>query len=243
MTNAVVNGPVYGPIAVPNDVWGVDAAMAGALTDAQLKALAAFDFGTLKILGYAPTGKPRVLWGYFPLPGNSSGWDWSAASLRAAMDAGFLCGGVQHCRSGLWVASEAQGDADGQEAAAYAAKIGYASACHVAQDDEAVRNPGPEAFASVTAWCKAYAAYGQPCEYEGYEPGVTPAQAYANPYVSRYWGAMGPWNVATRSVCCRQGPTILVAGVPYDLDHFFADNLGGVLTLMGRLDIWQTSGT
>jgi hypothetical protein len=243
MANAVVNGPVYGPVAVPNDVWGVDAAMAGALTDAQLRALVEFDLGTLKIPGYAPTGKARVLWGYSSLPGNSSAWDWTAASMRAAMDAGLLCGVVQHCRSGLWTASAAQGADDGTYAADYAAKIDYAAACHHAQDDEAVRNPGPDAFASVQSWCKAYSAYGGPCEYEGYEPGVTPAQAYDNPYVSRYWGAMGPWDVATRSVCCRQGPTIRIAGVPYDLDHFFADKLGGVLVLMGRLDLWQNTGT
>jgi hypothetical protein len=243
MTQA--SGPVYGAVEVPADVWGVDAAMAGVLTDAQLRALADFDLGSLKLPGYtganAPTGKPRVLWGYTPLPGNSSAWDWTAERLRAGCDAGFLCGSVQHCRSGLWLASAAQGDADGKQAAECAAKIGYPSACHHAQDDEAVRNPGPQAYASVTAWCKAYDAYGKACEYEGYEPGVTETQAYANPYVDRYWGAPGPWDVATRSVCCRQGPTVRIGGIAYDVDHFFADKLGSVLTLMGRIDLWTPS--
>ena len=234
-------GPMYVGVDVPADVWGVDTAIAGVLTDAQLRTLAEFDLGSLKIPGYKPHGRPLVLWGYVPLPGNHSAWDWTAERLRAACDAGFYCGAVQHCRKGLWTASAQQGDDDGKSAAESAALISYGTDCHLAQDDEAVRNPGPDAYASVTGWCKAYRDYGEPLTYEGFEPGITPEQQYENPYVSRYWGAMGPWNVAKRGVCCRQGPTVRIGGVAYDLDHFFPDQLGGVLRLMARPDLVQVA--
>lgn len=237
-------GPTYGGIDVPADCWGVDTAIAGILTDAQLRTLAEFDLGTLKVPGYATKGRPIVLWGYVPYyvvgrPVKPGPWDWTAERLRASCDAGFLCGAVQHCRSGLWVASEQQGIDDGNVAAEIASLISYGSDCNLAQDDEAVRNPGPEAYASVTGWCRTLrtAAAAEPATYEGFEPGLTPEQEYENPYVNRYWGAMGPWNVATRSVCCRQGPTVRIGGVAYDLDHFFPDKLGGVMRLMGRTDL------
>lgn len=229
--------PTYGGIDVPVDVWGLDAAVTGILTDAQLQALAAFDLGTLKIPGYLPLGRPVVLWGYAPLPGMHSSWDWTGERLRAACDAGFLCGVVQHCRSGMWTASKDQGTADGICAAAFATSIGYPKDCHLVMDDEAVRNPGPDAFAHVCGWADAARQANPPAIYEGFAPGLTPEQEYEVPAVDRYWGAMGPWDVATRSVCCRQGPTVRVNGVAYDLDHFFADRLGGVLRLMGRLDL------
>lgn len=236
--------PIYGGIDVPADVWGVDTSLAGGLSSAQLDALWNFDLGELKIPGYATHGRPVVLWGYVGFGGQDvrSAWDWTAESIRRACDKGFLCGVVQHCRRGSWLASAANGASDGEAAANFARAIGYPTDCHLAQDDEAVSNPGPDAYANATGWCLAYSQYGKPAIYEGYAPGLTPEQQYQNPYVDRYWGAMGPWDVATRGVCCRQGPTVRnVDGVAFDLDHFFPDKLGGVLRLMGRLDLHQTS--
>lgn len=231
--------PIYGGVDVPSDVWGVDTCVAGVLSDAQLDTLAGFDLATLHLTG--PCGKPRVLWGYGPLSGaKPSAWDWTAERMRAAMDRGFLVGLVQHCRGGLWTASPELGRADGEAIAAFADDIGYASDCHIAGDDEAVRNPGPEAYAHVAGWCEAVDnASRPPCVYEGFDSGLSPADQYRNPWVHRYWGALGPWQVATRGVCCRQGPTVRIGGVSYDLDHFFADKLGGVLRLMGRVDLWS----
>ena len=238
--------PTYGAADVPADVWGLDSVIVGVLTDEQLRALAEFELGSLGLkpstwLPTPPTGRPRVLWGYIALPGQRSAWDWSAERLRAACDAGFYCGAVQHCRRGLWTASPEQGDADGAAAAEECAAIGYVADAHCAQDDEAVANPGPSAVGSVYAWGKRYRQYGRASTYEGYEGGLTQMQEYENPYVDRYWGAMGPWDVATRSVCCRQGPTVRIGGIAYDLDRFFPDKLGGVMRLMARADLVQVA--
>lgn len=220
--------PTYGGIDVTEPCWGIDTAMAGALTDEQLHAMLTTPLGK--------TGQcPKVLCGYVPLSGNApSRWDMTGARLRAACDMGWLVWLVQHCRGGSWVASAEQGDADGQAAAEYAAAQGYPSDCHLAVDDEAVRNPGPDAIAHFVAWCKRWQA---PMLYEGYSPGMTPQQEYDLPDVSAYWGAAGPWNVATRGVRARQGLTVVHCGVGVDPDWLAPDALGGVLRAMGRLDL------
>lgn len=216
----------YRGVDIASDCWGIDTAMAGALTDEQLVALYAAKM---------PNGQtPKFLWGYCPLPGNApSRWDWTGARMRAACDVGFIVLMVQHCRSGAWVASAEQGDADGQHAADYAAAQGYPSDCHLAVDDESLKNPGPDAIAAMTAWAKHP---GNPLLYEGFAPGMTPDEEYELPDVRAYWGAYGPWNVSTRGVCCRQGLPIVLAGLQVDPDHAAPDNLGGVLRGMGRAD-------
>lgn len=232
--------PVYGGVDVP-ECWGVDTVIAGALSDEQLRALAEFDLGSLVMPGvpapHHPTGRPLPLWGYAPLPGEHSPWDWTAERLRAACDAGLLCGIVQHCRRGMWTASAEQGDADGKAAAEFAALVGYPADCYLAQDDEAVANPGIDAVESVYAWARAVCQQCKAATYEGFSPGLTALQEYDNPLVDRYWGAVGPWDVAVRGVCCRQGATVRIGGVAYDLDRFAPDRLGGVLRLMGRIDL------
>jgi hypothetical protein len=235
----------YAGIDVPADAWGLDSAISGALTDAQLQALIAFDFDSLGtipgLIGPKPTGKPVVLWFYSPLYGlNASSWDANIRAMQTWCDLGGLAGMVQHCPSGLWTASAQHGENNGKRAAEIASLLGYPTDANHCQDDEAVANPGPDAVADVYGWAKAYSSYGEPGTYEGYEPGLSQLQEYDNPLVDRYWGALGDWNVATRSVCCRQGPTIRINGVAYDLDHFFPDKLGGVMRLMGRPDLWPS---
>lgn len=238
-----VPGPIYGGVDVPEDVWGLDTMVMGALTDEQLRALAEVDLGAIEVhgvIGPKPQGRPRVLEGYCPFyDAAPSKWDWSEERIRAACDAGFLVGVVQHPRGGLWTASAELGLNDGKTAAEFAARVGYPTDCHLAFDDEAVANPGPDAVAHVYNQAKGYSEYGAPATYEGYEPGLSQLQQYEDPYVTRYWGAYGAWEVAVRSVCCRQGPTLKINGVAYDLDHFFADKKGGVMRLMGRVDLWM----
>ena len=226
----------YGGIDVPT-CWGLDSAEMGALTDAQLDALAAFDLGTLHVPGYAPTGKPLVLWFYAPFAGApASSWDATAAKMQAWCDRGGLAGLVQHCRSST-VADAHNGAADGQRMATFATALGYPPDAYVALDDEAVANPGPNAVARVHAWCEAVAVACERAIYIGYSAGLSPAQEYAEPLADRYWGAEGNWDAAVRDVCCRQGPSVIIHGVTYDLDHFHPDKLGGVLRLMGRTDL------
>lgn len=220
----------YGAVPVPDDCWGLDAAQSGALTDEQLQALAAFDLSAV-----GGIGTPKVLWFYIPFAGaQASAWDANVRVMQAWCDLSGLAGLVQHCRTST-EANAANGQADGACAAAAATALQYPSAAYVALDDEAVANPGPDAIARVHAWCQAVLVAAQRCVYIGYSPGLTPAQEYDEPLADRYWGAQGNWDAAVRDVCCRQGKTVTIHGVQYDLDHFKADKLGGVLTLMGRV--------
>jgi hypothetical protein len=221
----------YGSIALP-ECWGIDTALAGALTDAQIQALASARLPNKQLI--------KFVWGYVPLAGNvASKWDMSADRLRAYCDAGFCVLLVQHCRSGLWTPSGEQGLLDGARAGSYAKDIGYQPDCHLAMDDEAVAVAGAAMFSHATAWCgpQGVRLGAQPVVYEGYEPGLTAEQEYEIPDVDRYWGAYGPWDVARRSVCCRQSLQISVAGIGVDPDHAAPDKLGGVLRAMCRLDL------
>jgi hypothetical protein len=215
----------YGGIDLTGPSWGLDSAVAGVLTDEQLLAMYQTPL---------PNGMtPKFIWGYCPLPGNSSKWDWTGPRMRAACDIGWVVFMVQHCRAGAWTASEAQGKADGQHAAEYGAAHGYPDDCHLAADDESVRNPGPDAIAHFNAWTEQPKT---PCLYEGFAPGMTPNQLYSLPSVSAYWGAYGPWNVSVRGVRCRQGRQIVHCGVGVDPDYAAPDNLGGVLRGMAKID-------
>lgn len=225
----------YGGVDVSQDCWGFDTAVLNVLSDAQLTAL----FTTPLPQGHPGAGQfLEFAWGYAPLPGNASKWDITGPRLRAIADmtngAGVPCkaGIVQHCRGGMWVASADEGAADGQHAGEYASAQGYTDDCHLAPDDEAIKNPGPDAIAHFTAWCSKWKT---PCLYEGFAPGMSAQQEYELPDVFAYWGALGPWNVATRGVRCRQGATIVHCGVSIDPDHATPDAMGGVLRLFGRL--------
>jgi hypothetical protein len=174
------------------------------------------------------------LWGYVPLPGNSSKWDMTGERMRAAADLGWIVLLVQHCRRGSWTASGDLGTVDGKWAATYAAAQGYPSDCHLAADDEAVANPGSAAIEHFTAWC---AQWPTACLYEGFAPGMTPDEEYEIPTVQAYWGAYGPWNVSKRGVRCRQGLEVSHTGILVDPDHAAPDNFGGVLRGFGRQDL------
>src|SRR5580700_10157495 len=161
----------YGSVDLIGVCWGFDTSVLGVLTDEQLVKL----FTTP--LPASITGSQDVVyfefcWGYCPLPGNSSKWDIVGARMRAIADmqngAGkyVKVGMVQHCRSGSNVLTQAQGDADGQHAAEYATAQGYASDSHLGVDDESIRNPGPQAIASLTAWCARWPV--APLTYEGF---------------------------------------------------------------------------
>jgi len=225
----------YGGVDIATDCWGFDTSMLGVLTDEQLEKMFATPFAT-----GAGAGKfPEYCWGYARLPGNAvSAWDITGPRMRAIADmvngAGVpvKVGIVQHCRAGAWTASAAQGAIDGKYAADYAAAQGYTVDCNLAVDDESLKNPGPDAIAHFTAWCQQWAAA---CLYEGFDPGMSAQQEYELPSVQRYWGAVGPWDVAVRGVCCRQALQITHCGVGVDPDHAFPDQLGGVLRLFGKV--------
>ena len=228
---AALPSPTYGSIDLP-DCWGIDTSMAGALSDAQIQALCKARLPNKQLI--------KFVWGYVPLPGNvPSKWDMSASRLRAYCDAGLCVLLVQHCRSGLWIPSAAQGQIDGACAGNYAKEIGYLPDCHLAMDDESVAAAGAAMFSHAAAWCglSGVRLGAQPVIYEGFDPGLTPEQEWEIPDVDRYFGAYGPWEVSTRGVCCRQSLQINVAGIGVDPDHAFPDKLGGVLRAMCRPDL------
>lgn len=222
----------YAGIDVTGECWGIDTAIAGALTDEQLVSMFNTPLGSTK-------ETPKVLCGYVPLPGNApSRWDMTGPRIRAACDIGWIVWLVQHCRGGSWVASAEQGAADGQHAAEYATAQDYPDDCHLTVDDEAVRNPGPDAIAHFKAWC---AQWKTPMLYEGFSPGMTPTQVYDLPDVNAYWGAYGPWNVANRGVRARQGLTLIHCGVGVDPDRIAPDNFGGVLRGVCKIELHQAA--
>lgn len=222
---------LYGAVDVPA-CWGVDLAMAGVLTDSQIKAILETPL---------PNGAlPVVIAGYAPLPGQRpSAWDMTAAQAARICDRGGLVVLVQHCRKGTWVASEATGRADGKCAGQYARDVvGYPADARLFLDDEAVSNPGPAAIAHVSGWHDEAAAFCLPGEYEGFDPGLSPDDQYLRSGFDCFWGAYGPWNVSVRGVACRQGLTIQHAGFAVDPNQYMPDKLGGVVRAMGRLDLW-----
>lgn len=217
----------YGGVDLTAPCWGIDTVIAGALTDAQLEAML-----TTPLRDHSGNVLecPKALMGYVPLSGNkASGWDMNRSRLFAAMDMGWLVWLGQHCRSGSWTASTELGAADGSAAAEYADSIGYDASCHLAADDESVKNGAAPHF---TSWCSKVQT---PMLYTGFAPGMTPDELYALPDVSAYWGAYGPWNVSRRGVRVRQGLTVPHCGVQVDTDRIAPDNFGGVLRAMGKL--------
>jgi hypothetical protein len=228
---SAVTSPTYGSIDLP-DCWGIDAAMAGVFTDAELVALSKARLANGQLI--------KFIWGYVPLPNNpKSSWDMSAERARAICDLGFCLLLVQHCRSGYWIASKTTGTEDGAFAGNYAKSIGYPSDAHLALDDESLKDQGTPVFQHVVGWCGPGGVQigARPVVYEGFDPGLSPTQLYEVPDVNRYWGAYGPWDVSTRSVCCRQSLQTTVAGLAADPDHAFPDKLGGVLRAMCRPDL------
>lgn len=225
--------PTYGAINIPDDCWGVDAAMLGALSYNKAKEILTTPLPNKKMI--------KVVTGYIPLPGNKSSWDMTASSLRMWMDLGAIVTMVQHCYAGTVIATAQQGTDLGKYAAEYVSLIGYAKDAHVSLDDEAIGNSGLPVFQRCENFCRQLLMSALPCIYEGYEPGLTPLQFWEIPDVSRYWGAYGPWDVAVRSVCCRQSLQITHCGVPMDPDHYFKDRLGGVMRGMCRTDLQQAA--
>jgi hypothetical protein len=224
----------YGGCDITGTCWGVDTAMAGALTDAQLERMFATPL-PISVTGGTVPQYIDFLWGYVPLPGNKPGWDMTGPRMRSIVDMQNGAGRyvrvllVQHCRSGSSILTQAQGDADGQHAAEYAASQGYPTDCHLAVDDESIRNPGPVAVASLTAWC---AHWPSPLVYEGFAPGDG-GQGVSN--CDAYWGAVGGWAKDARGTRCKQYLQITHCGVGVDPDQAHPDAQGGVLRAFGRL--------
>jgi len=232
----------YGAVDIVGLRWGFDTAILGALSDAQLLAL----FQTPLPASITGPGDPQFAefaWGYCPFYGaKASAWDLTGPRMRAIADVVNGAGRyakallVQHCRTSTTM-NAVQGDQDGKTAADYATAQGYPATAHLAQDDEAVRNPGPDGIASVTAWAQACLDGGPtgsfaPCTYEGYSPGDGGAGVSI---VSCYWGAVGNWAKAARGVRCKQHLQITHCGIEIDPDFAAPDKLGGVLRGFGRL--------
>lgn len=215
----------YRTVEVPRS-WGFDCATK--LTAASATALAAADYMGQQL---------RFAWRYVPLPGNGAAHDIDAAEAEAICDAGLILLLVQHCRAGLWYASEEHGRLDGATAATYARVAGYPRGACIALDLESVANSGPPVIAHCNAWCAAVVAAGyKPVVYVGFSPGLNDVELYQLHFVDRYWSDFGFRHVAVRSFCCKQHAQMTIAGIQVDPDQAFPDLLGGVLVGMGRVE-------
>ncbi len=206
------------PCAVPSS-WGID-------TSAKLSGTAP------KRLASTPlaSGKEiRFVWRYVFF-GPARPGDIDAGELEAILEAGLILLLVQHCRSGSWHASGAQGAEDGAWAVRNAQAAGYPLGACIALDLESVANPGAAVQSHATQWCAVVKEAGYlPVVYVGFDCGLTPEELYELPGVERYWSDAGPRSVAERGFCCKQYPQTSVAGTPVDPDQAFPDQLGNFL--------------
>jgi hypothetical protein len=220
------------PVAKPLvGVCGVDTATK--LSAASAGRLAAASVPVPVAGGVAPI---RFVTRYVSL-GPASPGDLDAAETAAILGAGLALVVVQHVRYPGWAASGQLGAVDGQHAALNAEEAGYPGnltpdepTLSLVCDLEGVANTGAPVAEYVDAWCLAVAGAGYtPVLYVGYKCGLTPAELYSLPHVSRYWCDAGPRSVAVRGFCAKQHPQVTIAGVLVDPDYAYTDALGGTL--------------
>lgn len=138
-------------------------------------------------------------------------------------------GMVQHClaapegRTG-WMASAAEGTKKGATAHAHADLVEYPTDSHLAYDDEDVEDG--DISAEIEAWSEAIDPRPA-CNYVGYASGLTAEGQWLLSTVHVYWGAPGPWDVATCGFALRQQlKPVTIGGMQFDVNIASADKLG-----------------
>ena len=165
------------PTEIP-DCWGVDTS--GPISPARLAMLLRVDLHDF--YEGCPSGTGVGFFGrYGPLPGVNPGADITRGELALlAPHAPVVL--FQHVRFDHWIASAAQGAADGSHLASYVKGEGYAPvdgypAPSLIKDCEAVGNPGPSCVAATQAFGDAVAGLGfGRSAYRGFDPGLSDAE-------------------------------------------------------------------
>lgn len=166
-----------------------------------------------------------------PFPGDLTGLE-----LRAILDAGLALIVVCHPPEPGWTASGQLGALHGTMAARNAHEAGYEAGAYLFLDLEGLANAGEPVIGYANEWCRCVSEAGYRCGvYVGYASGLSPLELYELPLPDRYWSDAAGRQVAARGVCCRQGPTVTIAGLSVDPDRHFADMMGGRMVGMGAV--------
>jgi hypothetical protein len=164
---------------------------------------------------------------YVPLPQNSPANDISAYELASICDAGLFCSLIQHVRSGHWNPAEHSGKEDAITAVAHALSAGYPLGAHLYLDLESMIGLANDAIGFANDWAATVrdGGYKAAC-YHGFDVTLNPDQLFHALTFDSYWAAPGPWHVSVRGSAIKQGLTLTIANVNFDIDTIARDNLG-----------------
>jgi hypothetical protein len=165
---------------------------------------------------------------YVPLPGVDPSADIDASELKGILDAGLALLLVQHVRYAGWNPAKCSGHGDALRAIEFAEAAGYLQGGHVFLDLEGISGSAADTKTFAEDWASTIvqAGYGAGC-YVGYDVTLNAVQLYNLHNIHSYWGAPGPWQVATRGFALRQKtPKVTIANLEFDPDSLQADNLG-----------------
>jgi hypothetical protein len=164
---------------------------------------------------------------YLPLPGNSPVNDLSSYELISLTDAGFSVGAIQHVRSGHWDPKSFSGKTDAISAVTHALSVGYPLGCHLYLDLESMSGLAADAIAFANDWAETVRDGGYRAGlYSGFDVTLTPDQLFHALTFDSYWTAAGNRHVSVRGAAIKQGLTLTIAGVGFDVDTIAPDALG-----------------
>jgi hypothetical protein len=165
---------------------------------------------------------------YVPLPGNKLDPDIDSKELGSILDAGLALLLVQHVRNPKWNPARHPGEIDAAAAIKVANAAGYLPGAHVFLDLEGISGNAADTKAFAEAWAAAIvqAGYRAGC-YVGYDVPLDAVQLYDLRNIRSYWSDAGTRVVARRGFAMKQQqPSIIIAGVEFDIDTMQPDNLG-----------------
>jgi len=168
---------------------------------------------------------------YVPLPSSPIDSQITAPELEL-LTATLEVGLVQRVRGpGGWRPGAYSGSTDAAWAAKAAKLAGFPEGGHIFQDLEDI---APDVAAiQVVTYCLAWGAAMLDAGYRaglyvGFDVPLTAGDLYALPSHDCYWSAPGPRSVARRGFAIKQGASVTIGGVNYDLDVVSPDLLGGL---------------
>ena len=164
---------------------------------------------------------------YLPLPGNSAANDLGAFELETLTGAGLTVSAVQHVRSGHWNPVEHSGETDANAAVSHALSVGFPKGCHLYLDLESMSGTAEDAIGFANDWAATVkaAGYRAGC-YHGFDVTLDPGKLFHDLDFDSYWAAPGPWTVSVRGDAIKQGLTLSIVGLEFDVDELKRDALG-----------------
>ena len=164
---------------------------------------------------------------YLPLPNNSAVNDLSAYELETLTAEGLAVSVVQHVRSGHWNPAEHSGRGDAVTAVNHALSVGFPLGAHLYLDLESMSGTAEDAILFANEWAATVKEGGYRAGlYHGFDVVLNSSQLFHDLIFDSYWAAPGPWAVAVRGSAIKQGLTLTIAGLDFDVDEIKRDALG-----------------